>query len=108
MRRPRFEENREYYVAVGRNIADTRQRRRMTQEALAKKVLLTRTSIINIEKGRQQILLHTLVGIARALEVSPAGLIPGEDNIDALLRDKPKKGRDWIMSSAFKPTRQES
>jgi transcriptional regulator with XRE-family HTH domain len=80
----------------------------MTQEALAKKVSLTRTSIINIEKGRQQILLHNLVEIARALQVSPAELIPHEDNIEVLLRDKPKKGRDWIMSSAIRSKEQES
>jgi transcriptional regulator with XRE-family HTH domain len=80
----------------------------MTQEALAKKVSLTRTSIINIEKGRQQILLHNLVDIARALQVSPAELIPHEDNIEVLLRDKPKKGRDWIMNSAIRSQERES
>lgn len=72
----------------------------MTQDALAEKLNLTRTSVINIEKGRQQVLLHTLVNIARALQVSPTDLIPGEENIEALLRDKSKKGRDWILKSA--------
>ena len=70
MRRPRFEENRRFYAAVGQRIANRRDRR-MTQEVLATRAKLTRTSIINIEKGRQQILLHTLVDIATALNVAP-------------------------------------
>lgn len=101
MRRPRFEENRDFYAAIGRRIAELRHGR-ITQEALAKKLFLTRTSIINIEKGRQQILVHTLVDIARALQVSPGDLIPADD-IPALLRDAPQKGRDWILSSVAKP-----
>lgn len=71
----------------------------MTQEALAAKTRLTRTSIINIEKGRQQVLLHTLVDIASALRVSPVELIPEIDSIDAILRDRPQKAVEWIKAS---------
>jgi DNA-binding XRE family transcriptional regulator len=67
MRRPRFDANRKFYAAVGGRIAKARTGR-MTQEALAGRTSLTRTSIINIEKGRQQILVHTLVDIAQALQ----------------------------------------
>jgi len=98
MRRPRFEENRDFYAAVGQRINRVRAGR-LTQEALAKKTALTRTSIINIEKGRQQILLHTMVDIANALQVPITQLIPDTDNIEMLLRDKPQKGVDWIKSS---------
>jgi len=98
MRRPRFAENRNFYLAVGRRIA-ARRDGRVTQEALALKAKLTRTSIINIEKGRQQILLHTLVDIANALQVSPIELIPEIDSIDTLLRDRPQKAVDWIKAS---------
>ena len=99
MRRPRFEENREFYAVVGKRIAKARSGR-LTQEALAKKASLTRTSIINIEKGRQQILLHTLVDIARALQVSLTDLVPDMTNIDMLLRDKSPKGIEWIKNAA--------
>jgi transcriptional regulator with XRE-family HTH domain len=98
MRRPRFEANREFYAAVGRRITKARAGS-LTQEALAKKTALTRTSIINIEKGRQQILLHTLVGIAQALRVPLTDLVPDSDSLEALLRDKPRKGADWIRTS---------
>jgi len=100
MRHSSLEENRDFYTAVGRRVADIRKGR-MTQEALAGKLNLTRTSVINIEKGRQQVLLHTLVNIARVLQVLPTDLIPGEENIEVLLRDKSKKGRDWILKSAI-------
>ena len=98
MRRPRFEENRHFYAAVGRLIA---QRRigRLTQEALARKATLTRTAILNIEKGRQQILLHTLVDIARALDVPVSDLIPNTDTLEMALRDKTPKGVEWIKKS---------
>lgn len=101
MRRARFEGNRDFYAAVGRQIAKAR-RGRLTQEALAKRTALTRTSIINIEKGRQQILLHTLVGIAQALRVPVIELIPEADSIETFLRDKPQKAADWIRSSTSK------
>src|ERR1700730_18235230 len=101
MRRPRFEGNRDFYAAVGRRIAKARTGR-LTQDALAKRTALTRTSIINIEKGRQQILLHTLVGIAHSLQVSVADLIPDPDSIESFLRDKTQKGADWIRSSTQK------
>lgn len=48
----------------------------VTQEALAKLVGLTRTSLTNIEKGRQKILLHTFADLAAALRVAPAELLP--------------------------------
>ena len=109
MRRPRFEENRGFYSAVGRRIAERRNAERpngrMTQKALAAKARLTRTSIINIEKGRQQILLHTLVDIANALQISPVELIPELESIDTLLRDKSQKGREWIKASTASSNR---
>lgn len=71
----------------------------MTQEQLAKHAKLSRTSIVNIEKGGQQILLHTVVGIARALNVSVADLLPKVDSLDLALSDKPQSGVEWIRSS---------
>ena len=83
---------------MGRLIAKARAGR-LTQQALANKAMLTRTSIINIEKGRQQILLHTLVDITRALGVSVTDLLPLGDNLEMALRDKSKKGVDWVRAS---------
>jgi DNA-binding XRE family transcriptional regulator len=104
VRRARFEENRDFYAAVGQRIAKARAGR-LTQEALAKKAALTRTSIVNIEKGRQQVLLHTLVDIAQALRLPVAELIPDTDSLEMLLRDKPQKGLEWIKTSTAKQLR---
>lgn len=106
MRRSRFQETRTFYGAVGRRIAEAR-RGRLTQEVLAQKATLTRTSIINIEKGRQQILLHTLVDIARALGITPAELLPATGGVETLLRDAPKKGIEWVKSAVADTQREE-
>lgn len=104
MRRARFAANRSFYVAVGARIAAKRNGR-LTQEALGAKTGLTRTSIINIEKGRQQVLLHTLIDIANALQISPVELIPEVENIETVLRDKSQKALEWIKSSTARSKR---
>lgn len=48
----------------------------MTQERLARAVNLSRVSISNIEKGRQNFLVHTLWEIARTLGTHPSELLP--------------------------------
>jgi DNA-binding XRE family transcriptional regulator len=78
----------------------------MTQEALASKISLSRTSVINIEKGRQQLLVHMLVDIARALHVAPSDLIPdvyGVEPVDitSVLQESgvSEKGIDWLKAT---------
>lgn len=72
----------------------------MTQDTLAQKLSLTRTSIINIEKGRQQVLVHTLADIASALGVPVGELLPPQDDVAHRLRDVSRKGRAWVLNSA--------
>ena len=60
----------------GRNVRVLRLRRGFTQDQLAATVGLARTSIANIEQGRQQVLLHHAWAIARAL---------GAETIDGLI-----------------------
>ena len=104
MGRARLDKNRGFYAAAGIKIRDARHQQHLTQEAVASRVSLTRTSIINIEKGKQQLLVHTLVDLARALSVQPGDLLPDvtqtePNDLNSLLRDQSKKGRDWIKSS---------
>ena len=95
-----------FYEEVGRRIRDARKRRNppFTQEQLADQVKLTRTSITNVEKGRQKFLLHTLSEIAAALEVHPASLLPessgdGSKQLDRALKNRPKSEKEWIKSA---------
>jgi transcriptional regulator with XRE-family HTH domain len=95
-----------FYEEVGRRIRQARLRRipKLTQQGLADLVSLNRTSITNVEKGRQKILLHTLADIANALQVNPASLLAdsyaeSDIQLDAALRDMPKKEKSWIKSA---------
>lgn len=66
----------QFYREVGSSIRQVRRSKGMTQESLAESVGLKRTSLINIEKGRQRILLHTFVELTSKLQVPPSHLLP--------------------------------
>ena len=57
------------YAALGKRIRALRRQANLSQEDVAERVGLTRTSITNIERGRQQLQVHTLVAIAHTLGV---------------------------------------
>ncbi len=65
-----------FYLELGRRIREARLHSRLTQEELANLLSLNRTSITNIEKGKQKILAHTLVDLAERLNVTINDLIP--------------------------------
>ena len=69
------------YLQFGKIVKCLRSGRGMSQEDLANRVGLTRTSITNIEAGRQRILLDDVCVFARALSISSremAGYVFGE------------------------------
>ena len=93
------------YVEIGKQIFEARDRKGITQEQLAEKISLKRTSITNIEKGKQQLLVHTLVNIAKELEVEVSSLIPktSEKESIQMKTDKyPKKSLNWVNSALSK------
>jgi transcriptional regulator with XRE-family HTH domain len=61
----------EIYSKVGAAIRSKRDEIGMTQSALAERTGLGRTSITNIERGGQSILVHQLVEIAKVLKADP-------------------------------------
>lgn len=65
----------DFYKQLGQKIRNHRGKS-LSQEAIASAVGLTRTSISNIEAGRQKLLLHTFVDIANALNVEITKLLP--------------------------------
>lgn len=95
-------ENQAFYIELGRKIREARQKKSLTQEALATLVSLTRTSVTNIEKGRQQVLVHTLADIAAALEVSPEVLMPrpvtSPNLLDQMLEGYSEREQEWIKT----------
>lgn len=65
-----------FYAVVGSRVRSVRTDRGMSQAALARQIGFTRSSVANLEAGRQRIALHLLVQIARALDNEPGALIP--------------------------------
>lgn len=64
------------YRMFGSAVRALREEKNVTQEDLAQRVNLSRTSITNIEKGRQRVLLHQMLEIASALDADPSTLVP--------------------------------
>ena len=65
-----------FYRQLGENIRTYRKRSKLSQDRLAKLIGLTRTSLTNIENGRQHPPLHTLCEIAEKLKVDISELLP--------------------------------
>jgi transcriptional regulator with XRE-family HTH domain len=71
-----------FYQKLGENIRARRKERGLSQEGLAVAVGLKRPSMSNIEKGRQNILLHTFCDIVETLDSSAAALLPVTKRVD--------------------------
>lgn len=110
----------EVYAMVGERIRAAREQHGLTQEDLAAAIGLTRTSITNIERGRQRLLLHTLCDIAGILRIEPASLLPNlndmtiasvssssPNDVDDLEHESlSEKEWEWIRSAITAPERQ--
>jgi transcriptional regulator with XRE-family HTH domain len=67
------------YQEIGNRIARARKKSRLSQQDLATRIGLQRTSVTNIEKGRQKIMVHTLIELAQHLSVELDELLPRQD-----------------------------
>jgi transcriptional regulator with XRE-family HTH domain len=72
---------RNLYEEVGQRIRVRRLLIDISQTELAQSVKLTRTSISNIENGRQHLPLHTLYRVAGALGCHPIDLLPNPSEL---------------------------
>jgi transcriptional regulator with XRE-family HTH domain len=70
------------YTVLGAAIRQQRESVGMTQDALASKVSISRTSVTNIERGRQSLLVHQLLKFSTALGVPPDALLPPAEPVD--------------------------
>jgi transcriptional regulator with XRE-family HTH domain len=74
------------YMEFGRLLRQSRTNAGLTQSQVAERVGLSRTSITNMEKGRQHVLLHQLFLLASAVGVTPSDLLPhGRAALEELL-----------------------
>lgn len=64
------------YFVLGKRIKAAREKANLRQVDLAEKIGLTRTSIVNIEQGKQRIQLIEIYQVALVLGVEIADLLP--------------------------------
>ena len=83
----------DFYALAGAKVRSARLAADISQEVLAQRVGLTRSSVANLEAGRQRIALHLFVSIAHALDKDVCELLPEKpkphgSNILANLQDE--------------------
>jgi transcriptional regulator with XRE-family HTH domain len=91
-----------FYRDFGRLLARTRRDHGLSQQLLGERVSLSRTSIVNVEKGRQRVPLHLLIDMAAALGVEPAALLPersssGDENLPRGLQGMDEASQAWVL-----------
>src|SRR5262249_47969499 len=73
---------RELYRRIGALIRERRQALGMSQAQLGKAVGLLRTSITNIEAGRQRVPIHMLYQLSQLLKIDAVTLLPSNAEIE--------------------------
>jgi DNA-binding XRE family transcriptional regulator len=98
----RTEEQDVFYTRLGELVRRRRRERHLTQEKLAELWNLNRTTVVNIEKGRQRISVHQVVVLANHLGCQVQDLIPQLEEVRVLsaeLRDKAPDDRAFKFAS---------
>jgi transcriptional regulator with XRE-family HTH domain len=89
----------ELYAAVGFRVTRIRKARGVRQEGLAKAIGITRSSIANLETGRQRMPLHLLLAIAQALGVELADVIDTGRPMPQLAERLPDGPRETVADT---------
>lgn len=92
------------YREFGRILRQRRNDATLTQDELANKVGLVRTSITNMELGKQNVSLHLLFQLADALGVQAKDLLPDRvpqpmsPNIERQIKEEAleEEEADWV------------
>lgn len=98
----------QFYRELGERIRQARSAKRVSQQDLAVSTGLTRTSIANVEAGRQRLPVDRLFDISIALGVDAASLLPpprhpspgDRQTINKLLKGLSRDEREWIKNMA--------
>ena len=88
------------YAEFGRLLRVARRKNGLGQGALAARVGMSRTSITNIERGRQRVLLHQFLELAAAVGADPVQMLPTATglSIDSeILIGLDGDTRDWVI-----------
>lgn len=102
-------------MAVGRALRTARVKAGVSQATLGRRIGFTRSSVSNLEAGRQRIALHLFVLIAEALAVKPAALLPdatllrpsdlvAQEVLREHLAGQPETTQDFVLSTVAQAT----
>jgi transcriptional regulator with XRE-family HTH domain len=83
-------------------LAGERRRKHFSQAQFAARVGLSRTSVTNIERGRQAIQLHHLYTFASALQIEVTKLLPKESVVSEPQVAATEDKRDRYLAEAMK------
>jgi transcriptional regulator with XRE-family HTH domain len=90
-----------------------RKRVGLSQEALAKRVGVARTSITNLEQGTQSVGLELLLELSSALGIEPATLLPrppaaaAHVSLPKRAEGLPEHEKEWVLRVLAKGQRLE-
>jgi transcriptional regulator with XRE-family HTH domain len=76
------------YREFGLTLCAQRKRKHLSQEIFGAKVGLSRTSVTNVERGRQPVQLHQLYAFAEVLGIDPMKLLPAEYPSETVAQQK--------------------
>jgi transcriptional regulator with XRE-family HTH domain len=97
-----------FYIGVGAKVRSARTAAKLSQSMLARRIGFTRSSIANLEAGRQRVALHLFVSIAQALDIEPAKLLPETPlpgafdslhDLNAHLADTPETTQKFVQEA---------
>ncbi|MBL7789358.1 MAG: helix-turn-helix transcriptional regulator [Chitinophagales bacterium] len=83
----------EIYVLIGENVRKEREKLGINQVELGNRVKFNRSSISNIEKGKQKTPIHVLYRIAKELQVDVRDFLPSQNEIEQVLSNEDKRLR---------------
>jgi transcriptional regulator with XRE-family HTH domain len=87
-------------VVLGGRVRAYREAAGITQQVLADKIGYTRSSVANLEAGRQDISVSRLASLADALKVSPADLLPRGDG-DTMRQLAAALAENWRLKAVL-------
>ena len=86
-----------FYQQFGQRVRAARVQLGLNQEALGHSVGLNRSSISNVERGRQRVQLHMLLEFADALDKKPTELLPDITAASDPLNRVPAEARPFVQ-----------
>jgi len=100
------------YTRFGHELQRLRRQRKLSQADLARLVdpsgeRLSRSSIANIENGKQRVALHLFLELARALKMEPRELLPAQpEAVSPIVERAPNLSQpeqDWLTRIVARP-----